>query len=198
MSNEQHVDYCVFARDLNQEVAFRSVEFEKDVKRLHQWHHEAHVIPFWQQNFSFSDYQAHLKKLLADRHHTLYIGYLDGVPMSYWEAYWVQDDIVGKYYEPDAFDQGVHLLIGPSESIGKGYALPLLREMIAFQFQSSQTKRVVAEPDIRNEKMIHVFEKCGFKRIKEIELPDKQALLMFCERERFFERWSDSEAFEHC
>ena len=48
---------------------------------------------------------------------------------------------------------------------------------------------MIAEPDIRNQKMIHVFEKCGFVFQREILLPDKSAALMFCERQHFMEKW---------
>ena len=30
------------------------------------------------------------------------------------------------------------------------------------------TRRVVAEPDVRNLRMIHVFEQCGFRRAGEL------------------------------
>lgn len=63
--------------------------------------------------------------------------------------------------------------------------------MTAFQFeQNKPTEKVVAEPDIRNEKMIHVFEKCGFERVKPVNLPDKTGLLMFCDRERFERKYN--------
>ncbi|HEX7063889.1 MAG TPA: GNAT family N-acetyltransferase, partial [Bacillales bacterium] len=139
---------------------------------------------------SFRD---HLRKALADSHQTLYIGELDGVPMSYWESYWVRDDVIGKYYDFEQNDQGVHLLIGPEPFLGRGYALPLLRAMVAFQFQAEGTDLVVAEPDIRNKKMIHIFKKCGFEAQNEIDLPDKSGLLMFCRREVFERRWGHAE-----
>jgi RimJ/RimL family protein N-acetyltransferase len=50
---------------------------------------------------------------------------------------------------------------------------------------------VIAEPDIRNHKMIHVFEKCGFEKVQSIELPDKTGMLMYCYRENFERRWGD-------
>lgn len=102
--------------------------------------------------------------------------------MSYWESYWVKGDIIEDYYESEEGDQGIHLLIGDPDYLGKGLALPFLRAMVKFQLLTSTTNKVMAEPDIRNAKMIHLFEKCGFTPIKEIELPDKTALLMSCTR----------------
>lgn len=173
------------------EISFGRVELEDDLERLHHWHHQAHVIPFWQQNFPLPKYKEHLHKLLSDRHQSLYIGYVNGEPMSYWECYWPTEDIIGNYYQFEDADQGIHLLFGPAKFLGKGLALPLVRAMTAFMFQHEGTNKIVAEPDIRNEKMIHIFKKCGFEPQKEIVLPDKRGLFMFCERSTFFRRWKD-------
>ncbi|WP_206186547.1 GNAT family N-acetyltransferase [Thermoflavimicrobium daqui] len=166
-------------------ISFRQVQLEEDLDRLHQWMHEPHVIPFWNLAIPREQYREHLCKFLADSHQTLYIGSLDGVPMSYWETYWAKDDILGKFYDFHPEDQGIHLLIGPPSFLGKGYIYPLLQTMTYHLFQHPQTEKIVAEPDIRNKKMIYVFQKCGFEFQKEIDLPDKRAALMYCYREPF-------------
>lgn len=180
--------------DIGKEISFRRVEMEKDLDRLHEWMHQPHVIQFWNLNIPYDQYREHLRKFLADPHQTLHIGSLDGTPMSYWETYWVRGDILGKHYDYDPEDQGIHLLIGPPPFLGKGYALPLLRAMTYRLFQHQPTQKVVAEPDIRNKKMIHIFEKCGFEFQREIDLPDKRAALMFCYRDTFQRRWNHGEA----
>jgi len=172
-------------------ISFRHVKIADDLNRLHSWMHEEHVIPFWNLTISLENYRIHLEKFIQDDHQTLLIGELDGVPMSYWESYWVKDDIIGEYYEFDEYDQGIHLLIGEKEFLGKGLIYPLLLTILYKKFQVSNTKQVIAEPDIRNEKMIHVFKKCGFQAVKEVELPDKTGLLMSCERKVFERRWTD-------
>ncbi|RNA69733.1 GNAT family N-acetyltransferase [Alteribacter keqinensis] len=171
-----------------QKIAFKQVT-ENDDELIHKWMNEEHVHPFWNLNITLKAFKSHLKKALADKHQSLYLGFLDGQAVSYWEAYWVKGDVVEKAYTAHPYDQGVHLLLGEKRYLGKGYSLPLLRAMVRFQFQVNDTKKIVAEPDIRNEKMIHVFKKCGFKPIKPIELPDKTGLLMFCERKEFEGRW---------
>ncbi len=177
--------YEAYAAEVGKTIAFRPLTMAEDLVRLHGWMHQPHVIPFWNLALPLDDFRRHLERALADRHQTLYIGLLDGVPMSYWESYWVKDDIIGRYYAADPADQGIHLLIGPPEFLGKGYALPLLRAMTSLQFQHPETRKIVAEPDIRNDKMIHIFNRCGFEPQKEVELPDKRGLLMFCDRDRF-------------
>lgn len=171
-------------------VSFRGVKMG-DIELLHGWMHEAHVISYWQMDISFEEYKKHLELSLTDAHQKLLLGNINGRPVSYWEIYWVKNDLIDGYYDFDAFDQGIHLLIGNKDYLGKGYIYPLLMTILHHQFQVSKTEKVMAEPDIQNEKMIHVFRKCGFSPVKEIELPDKTAMLMACERESFERRWMD-------
>jgi acetyl CoA:N6-hydroxylysine acetyl transferase len=185
-----HYDYEFYDGNLEKKISFKKVEFERDVNMIHNWMGEDHVHPFWHLDISLEKFRIHLAKSLKDGHQTLYLGFLNDEPMSYWEAYRVEGDVLEKTYEHDPFDQGVHLLIGDKKFLGKGYSLPMLREMVRFQFQEERTQKVMAEPDIRNKKMIYVFRKCGFQRIGPIELPDKTAMLMACEREKFERRWT--------
>ncbi|MFI8688218.1 GNAT family N-acetyltransferase [Rossellomorea sp. NPDC077527] len=184
-------DFKVYDQEIQKTIAFKKVDFDRDAVLIHKWMMEDHVHPFWNLNIPLDQFQSHLKKALSDSHQTLYTGYLDGVPMSYWEAYLVKGDVIEETYSSAPYDQGVHLLIGEKEYLGKGLSLPLLRAMVSFQFHERETKKVVAEPDIRNDKMIHVFQKCGFQAVKHIDLPDKTGLLMFCERSEFEKRWQN-------
>jgi acetyl CoA:N6-hydroxylysine acetyl transferase len=184
-------EFSFYDSTIQMTISFVKVELERDVELLHQWHQQPYVIPFWKLDIPFKKYKIHLKNFLEDKHQTLYLGLIDGVPMSYWEAYWVKGDVVENCYNPHPEDQGIHLLIGEEDYLGKGYALPVLRAMVQFQFLASGTEKVIAEPDLTNEKMIHVFEKCGFEKVKPIKLPDKTGMLMYCDRETFERRWED-------
>jgi acetyl CoA:N6-hydroxylysine acetyl transferase len=184
-------EFSFYDYTIEKTITFLEVEFERDAAMLNEWHHQPHVIPFWKLDIPLEDYKKHLDSFLSDEHQALFIGLIDGIPMSYWEAYWTESDVVGSCYDPHPEDQGIHLLIGDTRYIGQGYALPLLRAMLYFQFLSEGTEKVIAEPDIRNDKMIHVFEKCGFEKVKPIALPDKTGLLMYCHREKFERRWKD-------
>ncbi len=186
---ESALVYRAYAPEVGAEVSFRALTLEDDLDRVHSWMNEEHVIPFWQMAWPKEKMEEYLRELLEDRHVAPYIGLLDGEPMSYWEAYWAADDVIASCYSAESQDQGIHLLVGPPEFIGRGYALALLREMTTFQFRNEPTQKIVAEPDVRNGRMIHVFEKCAFELQREIDLPDKRAALMFCHRGKFHERF---------
>lgn len=168
-------------------IGFREVDVDRDLGRLHTWLNSDHVLPYWTQDDPLPVVRDTISERAADDDQTLYIGYLDHTPMSYWESYWATADRIGEYYDADPADQGIHLLIGPREYLGKGYATPLITAMVEFQFQHAETGRIVTEPDVRNERAIRAFEESGFERAGEVELPDKTGLLMICERERFEE-----------
>lgn len=173
--------------DIDREIGFREVSLDRDLGLLHTWLNSEHVLPYWQQNDPLPVVRDTIAERAADDDQTLYIGSLDHTPMSYWEAYWPSADRIGKYYDAEPTDQGFHVLIGPPEYLGRGYAAPLMKAMTAFQFQHRETGRIVVEPDVRNERMIHVLETCGFEPQREVELSDKTGLLMFCWRDAFEE-----------
>lgn len=180
-------DYQTYDRSIEKTVSLRQASLERDLGRLHAWLGSEHVKPYWQLDLPLPAFRDRLAEKLADDHLTPYVGCLDHVPMSYWECYWAADDDVANHYDAEPADQGVHLLIGPEEYLGHGYALPLLRAVVAMQFRHSETDRVVAEPDARNERVVHVFEECGFESRKEFRFDEaeKDALLLVCERDRF-------------
>jgi acetyl CoA:N6-hydroxylysine acetyl transferase len=180
-------DYQNHDRGIEKTISLRQATLERDLGRLHTWFGNEHVKPYWQLDLPLPRFRDRLAKKLADSHLTPYIGCLDHVPMSYWECYWATEDELTNHYDADSTDQGVHLLIGPAEYLGNGYALALLRAVVAMQFRHSETQRVVAEPDARNERAIHVFEQCGFEPRMEFRFneAEKDALLLVCEREQF-------------
>ncbi|EMA06351.1 GNAT family N-acetyltransferase [Haloferax denitrificans] len=182
-------EYAYRVRDepIDRTIAFAEVDPALDSDRLHAWLGSDHVKPYWQLDLPKPAFRAKIDEKLADDHLTPYVGLLDHTPMSYWEAYRAADDVVAECYDAAPEDRGVHLLIGPPEYLGHGYSIPLLRAMTAFQFRATDATRVVSEPDVRNERVIHVFERCGYEAQKRIDLPDKEAVLMHCERDRFFD-----------
>ncbi|XVH31700.1 GNAT family N-acetyltransferase [Haloferacaceae archaeon DSL9] len=172
---------------IDRTISFRPATMGADLRRLHRWLNGEHVLPYWQLNLPLPRFRERFAAKLGDDHLTPYVGFLDHVPMSYWERYWVAADPLADHYDCDPADQGIHLLIGPTEYLGRGYAAPLLRSMTELAFRHPETDRVVAEPDARNEAAIRAFERCGYEPVREFDFPaeEKRALLVVCERERF-------------
>ncbi|WP_247728509.1 GNAT family N-acetyltransferase [Halovivax limisalsi] len=177
-------DFQTYDEERDKTVSFRPVEMS-DLGMLHAWLNEEHVLPDWSLNDPLPAFQNALAEKLADDHMTPYVGHLDHVPMSYFEAYWAIDDVIADYYDADPADQGFHMLLGPPEFLGRGYAESLMRAMVRMQFRHQETHRIVGEPDVRNETVHGILKQIGFEPRREIEMAEKTALLLVCERERF-------------
>lgn len=180
-------DYQTYDQAIDRTISLRQASMERDFGRLYRWLGSDHVKPYWQLDLPLPAFRETFREKLADDHLTPYVGCLDHAPMSYWECYWAVEDDVANHYDAEPTDQGVHLLIGPEEYLGQGYAVPLMRAVVGIQFRHPETDCVVAEPDARNERVIHVFEQCGFEPRREFRFDEaeKDAVLMVCERERF-------------
>ncbi|WP_049971369.1 GNAT family N-acetyltransferase [Haladaptatus cibarius] len=178
-----------YDRTIERTISFRPATMERDLGRLHTWLGYDHVAEFWTLDISLPAFRDHLAGKLAEDHLTPYIGYIDHVPMSYWEVYWPSEYELDAYYDADPADRAAHLLIGPPEYVNSGYAKALFRAMGIMLFSHPETKRVVGEPEADNEVVLHVLEQCGFEARKEFyfEEADKDALLMVCERDGFEE-----------
>ena len=159
--------------------SFRRLDPAGDLDLVHGWMHQPHVVPFWQLDRPRDEVGAYLASVAADEHVEPLVGYVDSVPVSYWEVYWAARDPLAAHYLAWEHDQGVHLLIGPPERTGRGLGLRLLDAVVRWQLdREPRTARIVAEPDVRNGRMIHVFERCGFVREADVDLPEKRAALM--------------------
>lgn len=148
---------------------------------LVSWMNDPEVAEFWQLDgppARTTDYLAHLRTL---DHTRAYIGILDDEPMSYWELYWADLDPLAKHYDAQSFDGGIHLLLGPAETRGRGLGATLLGNVAQLLLELQQAGRVVAEPDVRNVRSIAAFERAGFVRAADLDLPDKRAALMIKE-----------------
>ena len=81
-------------------------------------------------------------------------------------------------------DLGAHVLIGEEEYLGR-YSIALGRAVVRMLFRRPGVLRVVGEPDVRNENFLSLLAFLGFRKHGEIDLPDKRAAFMVCERADF-------------
>ena len=154
-----------------------------DLDLVHGWMRQPHVAAFWGLNLPRAELAGYLERAAGDDHQEVLIGSVDGRPVSYWELYWAARDPLSAHYPARPLDQGVHLLIGPPELVGRGLGRALLGAVVAWQLEREPgTERVVAEPDVRNAASLRVFRRCGFRRVAELDLPEKRAALLVRDR----------------
>lgn len=166
------------------EFRLEPVRLPRDLERVSTWMNDPEVAAFWELAGPASVTEAHLlPQLTGDGRSVPCLGLLDGVPMSYWEIYRADLDVLTPHYPARAHDTGVHLLLGGAGDRGRGLGSVLLRAVAELVLAHRPAcERVLAEPDVRNLRSVAAFERAGFHRAMELELPGKCALLMVHER----------------
>lgn len=105
--------------------------------------------------------------------HHAYLARREGQPVALFQTYDCAEDRVSECYEVQPGDIGVHLLIGPDRGgAEQGFTAALLNVFLAYLLSDPSVRRVVAEPDARNEKAIARLQRTGFALGPEVELPE--------------------------
>lgn len=121
--------------------------------------------------------------------HHAYLVHRDDRPIALFQTYEPAHDPVGERYDVQSGDFGVHLLIGPMDGPAEpGFTGHLVTALLTFALADPGHKRIVAEPDVRNDKAIARLLRIGFELGPEIDLPDKRARLLFLSKDAFFRR----------
>ncbi|MBE8471680.1 GNAT family N-acetyltransferase [Streptomyces justiciae] len=179
-------------------VAVRLLDAKADARLVHGWVREERAA-FWGMNGltedQVADIYAHMDTL--DTHHA-YLLEKDGEPVGLLQTYEPEADRVSECYAVEPGDIGVHLLLAPPEAAGarSGWSSALLGAVATYVLVVLDRRRVVVDPDVRNEKAIARFLRQGFVAgervvlpeidIPDVYLPEKHAQLAFLRREVAF------------
>jgi RimJ/RimL family protein N-acetyltransferase len=167
------------------EFSLRRLDLDRDLDVLHSWMNDPAVARFWKKPWPREEIASYLREQDRSTHSTPYVGEVNGVPMSYWELYRADLDPLAQHYTAREHDAGLHMLLGPAICRGRGLAVSLVHTVSTWQLDADpRAARVVIEPDVENVPAIRVAERAGFRRIAEVNLPDKRAALMVRDRPR--------------
>ncbi|CAN3983107.1 GNAT family N-acetyltransferase [Kitasatospora purpeofusca] len=166
------------------ELRLRLVRLPADLGLLTRWMNDPEVAAFWELAGPSAVTERHLRHQLdGDGRSLPCLGLLDDTPMSYWEVYRADLDPLAAHYPARPHDAGLHLLLGPAASRGRGLGTALLTALTDRVLRERpQCERVVAEPDVRNRRSVRAFRRAGFRLAAELDLPDKRAALMVRDR----------------
>ncbi len=166
------------------EFRLRPVRLPADLGLLTRWMNDPEVAAFWELAGPAAVTERHLRTQLdGDGRSLPCLGLLDDTPMSYWEVYRADLDPLAAHYPARPHDTGVHLLLGPADSRGRGLGATLLAALAdRLLRERPHCERVVAEPDLRNRRSVRAFRRAGFRLAAELDLPDKRAALMVRDR----------------
>ncbi|MFF8191356.1 GNAT family N-acetyltransferase [Streptomyces bobili] len=179
-------------------VRIRPVDAEADAAVLHGWV-SAERAAFWGMNGLTRDQVAEIYAHMAglDTHHA-YLVELDGDPVAVLQTYEPSEDRVSECYEVEPGDIGVHVLLAPAGERGArpGWSSALMAVFASYVLVGQDRRRVVVDPDVRNEKAFARFVRQGFEAgpvvtlpeidLPDVHLPEKRAQLAFLRREVAF------------
>ncbi|GAA2404290.1 GNAT family N-acetyltransferase [Streptomyces glaucosporus] len=125
--------------------------------------------------------------------HHAYLIHLDDRPVALFQTYEPEADPVGEYYDVRPGDFGFHLMIGPVDGAPEpGFTDALVRTFLTHVLaEDPSRRRIVAEPDARNEKALARLLRTGFVLGPEVELPHKRARMAFLDRDVLLARDAD-------
>ena len=109
--------------------------------------------------------------------HHAYLLRCDDEPVALLQVYDPADDPLGECYDVQPGDVGLHLLVGAR--VRPGSSTLLFTTMVAFLRDLPGARRLVAEPDVRNDRALARLTRTGFVAGPVIELPHKRAQLAF-------------------
>jgi len=160
------------------------VRLPRDLAQVAGWMNDPDIAAFWELAGPKELTEHHIRvQLDGDGRSVPCLGLLDGVPMSYWEVYRADLDPIALHYPSRPHDTGLHLLLGPADTRGRGIGSVLLRAVAERVLRERHdARRVVAEPDIRNVPSMHAFLKAGFRHDRDLPLPGKHAALLVYDR----------------
>ncbi|MFF8278117.1 GNAT family N-acetyltransferase [Streptomyces lateritius] len=156
-----------------------------DAELIHPWVTHPKAAFWMMQDAKLQDVEREYMAIAANPHHDAFIGLVDEEPAFLMERYDPSKvELVG-LYEPQPGDVGMHFLVAPTDTPVHGFTRSVITAVMAELFADPATLRVVVEPDVRN-KAVHALNAAvGFVPEREIEKPEKTALLSFCTREQF-------------
>ncbi|MEV4536400.1 GNAT family N-acetyltransferase [Asanoa sp. NPDC049518] len=111
--------------------------------------------------------------------HHAYLMRLAGKPIGIFQTYEPAADPIGEYYEVREGDFGIHLFLAPADPPVPGFTGAVAVALLRFAFAHPGTKRIVIEPDVRNERALLRWRRLGFVFDAVVTTPEKTAQLAF-------------------
>ncbi|MTD31348.1 GNAT family N-acetyltransferase [Planomicrobium sp. YIM 101495] len=113
-----------------------------------------------------------------------YIVEAEGRPFAFMQCYRLTEEDYARYgYSSDELIYGMDQFIGEPDVLNRGYGTRMVKAFAELIFTEKRADAIVMDPEVRNLRAIRCYEKCGFRKLKEIDEGTKW--LMELRREKF-------------
>lgn len=167
-------------------IRLHDLERPEDIATVHRWFLLPYAVYWGMQDHSLAQTAQAYAQMQASGHARALLGWVDGEPGFVLETYDPAHDPLGRCYPVQPGDRGMHFFVGPPSGARQpGHTRRVFRAILRFMFDRQHARRVVVEPDVRNDKIHALNRAMGFANHGELQLPHKRAVLAFCTRDQF-------------
>ncbi|KQW53600.1 siderophore synthetase [Nocardioides sp. Root1257] len=157
------------------------IDLDADLPLLHTWVTHPRSV-FWEmQDATVADVASEYRLIEENPHHHAWLGRVDGAPAFLAETYDPLHSELAGLPELRPGDLGMHVLVAPTDSPVHGFTRQVFAAVLAHCFADPAVRRVVVEPDARNERIRALNREFGFRELRTITLPTKEATLSVLE-----------------
>jgi len=165
----------------------RPLDLDADIPSMHRWFAMDYASFWGMQHKAEHEVREVYAALVHSGHAMAYTGLWRGQPAFLLECYDPVHDELGRHYPVRGGDVGMHFFVGPPTAPARGFTRSVFRALMRFIFERLDARRVVVEPDARNDKVHVLNREMGFAYAGQVQLAAKLAALAFCTRESFYQ-----------
>ncbi|MFF8655760.1 GNAT family N-acetyltransferase [Streptomyces huasconensis] len=158
-----------------------------DAELVHGWMTHPRAACRQMRGATLTDVERAYMAIAASDHQEAFLGRYRGVPCFLMERYDPAYVELAGLYEPLPGDVGMHFFTAPPGVRVPGFTRGVLTAVLRELFADPATGRVVVAPAVRDTAVLARNASVGFRAETVIQKPEKEALLSFCTRERFFQ-----------
>lgn len=164
------------------DITIRPVDPEADADLIHDWVTQERAR-FWGMLDKDRDEVLEIYTYIAEQAHlSAHLVSVGGVPVTLFQTYDPAVDDIGQYYDREAGDVGVHLLLA-DDPARIGRTQDIVAFLTGWLFDDPANLRIVLEPDTRNAKSLRLFGLAGAEAGPEVQMPQKRAQFAFIDRQ---------------
>ncbi len=165
--------------------ALRALDPAADAELLHGWVTHPKASYWMMLEADEAEVAAEYRRIHEHPHHEAFIGLYEGRPAFLAERYDPSRVELAGLYPARPGDVGMHFLCAQTGTPVHGFTLAVITAVMEFCFSDPHVRRVVVEPDVRNDAVHALNAAVGFEIVEQIAKPEKDAYLSICTRERF-------------
>lgn len=191
-------------------IVLEPLDVDRHAPLLHAWVTHPRSVFWMMQGASVDDVRREYADIVASPHHDAWLGRTglgggavgpggtprlrgraaEGTPSFLAETYDPAHSPLASIHRTQPGDLGMHVLVAPTDTPVHGFTAAVFAAVVRHCFtlpghDGVTTRRVVVEPDARNTAIHDLNARAGFVAEREIDLPDKRALLSTCTAEGF-------------